>query len=423
MSRNQLQSHDGAVFDFRNITSPIIVFTSEGDNISPPQQTLGWILDLYRDADDIRAAGRTIIYCLNQKVGHLALFVSSKVGAKEDEEFVQLIDVIDCLPPGLFEMVIESRPADTAIGGFVSGDWISRFETRTLDDIRALGRNSPADDRAFAAVKRLSELNHLLYATTMQPLVRALANRPAADFFKAMNPLRLGYAMFAGTNPWMKGVQQLATQVEAEREPAAPGNPFLTLQKAMSDRIVAGLDTYRGVRDQWAELMFFGFYGSSVVQGMLGINDRTSVRELPGITPEQLATRRAQAVAYASKIDTGGYDEALTRSVLYVISGDGIFDQRCALALNNARAKLMGLSLDEFKALVREQFYVLLIEPERSVAAIASLVPDVEGGDELLKQVRAIVGAGGAPAPAESDRIAQLTQVLHRPRAAELQTA
>src|SRR5271163_4771719 len=112
LTRNQLHSHDGTTFDVRNITSPIIVFTSTEDNISPPAQTLGWILDLYRDVEDICAAGRTIVYSLNHKIGHLALFVSSKVGAKEDEEFVQLMDVIDCLSPGLYEMVISPRSGE-----------------------------------------------------------------------------------------------------------------------------------------------------------------------------------------------------------------------------------------------------------------------------------------------------------------------
>ena len=116
LTRNQLKSHDGTIFDLRRITSPIIVFTSMEDNISPPPQTLGWILDLYRDVDDIQATGRTIVYCVDQKVGHLAIFVSAKVGAKEDEEFVQLMDVIDCLPPGLHEMVISPRPAERARG-------------------------------------------------------------------------------------------------------------------------------------------------------------------------------------------------------------------------------------------------------------------------------------------------------------------
>ena len=136
LTRNQLQSHDGTTFDVRNITSPIIVFTSTGDNISPPPQALGWILDLYRDVDDIRATGQTIVYCLDHKIGHLAIFVSTKVGAEQDEEFVQMMDVIDCLPPGLHEMVISPRPADMPAGGFVTGDWIARFET-------ALARRHP----------------------------------------------------------------------------------------------------------------------------------------------------------------------------------------------------------------------------------------------------------------------------------------
>ena len=77
LTRNQLQSHDGVTFDVRNITSPIIVFTSSEDNISPPPQALGWILDLYREVDDIRASDRTIVYCLSHTVGHLAIFVST----------------------------------------------------------------------------------------------------------------------------------------------------------------------------------------------------------------------------------------------------------------------------------------------------------------------------------------------------------
>ena len=178
LTRNQLKSSDGTVFDLRSITSPIIVFTSMKDNISPPPQTLGWILDLYRDVDDIRAADQTIVYCVNQEIGHLAIFVSSKVGAKEDEEFVQLMDVIDCLPPGLHEMVIEPRPANIPATGFVTGDWIARFEARTLDDVRALGRNSPEDDRAFAAVARLSETEPFALSR-LHAAVRPSARQPA----------------------------------------------------------------------------------------------------------------------------------------------------------------------------------------------------------------------------------------------------
>lgn len=415
LTRNQLQSRDGTTFDLRNVTSPIIVFTSLGDNISPPQQTLGWILDLYRDVDDIRATGRTIVYCLNQKVGHLAIFVSSKVGAKEDEEFVQLMDVIDCLPPGLYEMVISPRPAGLPPGKFDTGDWISRFETRSLDDIRALGRNSEADDRAFAASARLSVLNHSIYRTLMQPMVRAIANQPMADLARTLNPLRLSYTIFADSNPLMKGVQKLAAEVTAARQPAAPDNPFLALQKQVSDQINAGLDSYRVARDQLAEQMFFGFYGSPVVQGMLGLNDGTKVREPPGTSPEVQAARKAQAEAYAAKLTTGGFDEALIRAVLYVLTAEWALDERCALALGVARQQLMHLSLDAFKALVRDQFFVFLLEGERAVDALASLVPEADARQQLLNQVDAIVRAGDPLTAAGRDRLTRLSQVLAVP--------
>ncbi len=415
LTRNQLQSRDGTTFDVRNITSPIIVFTSTEDNISPPPQTLGFILDLYRDVDDIRATGRTIVYSLGHKIGHLALFVSSKVGAKEDEEFVQLMDVIDCLPPGLYEMLISPRPADEPPGGFVTGDWTARFEARTLDDIRALGRNSPADDRAFAAVARLSELNLSIYRTSMQPLVRALANQPAADMAHALNPLRLSYTIFADSNPWMKGVQKLAAEVAADRKPVAPDNPFLALQTQVSDKIIAALDAYRMARDQLAEQMFFGFYGSPFVQALLGLNDQGEVRPFPGISPEKLAEREARADASAANLQTGGFDEALTRAVLYVNAAERKLDQRCACALNVARRQLMHLSLAEFKALVRDQAFVLQLDRDRAAEALATMLPAAHARKELMQQVRAIVGAGASPTVAEGDRIDRLAQVLAVP--------
>ena len=415
LTRNQLHSRNGTIFDLRAIASPIIVFTSMADNISPPPQTLGWIVDLYRDVDDIRAAGRTIVYCVSQEIGHLAIFVSAKVGAKEDEEFVQLIDVIDCLPPGLFEMVIAPRPADVPAAGFVTGDWIARFEARSLDDVRALGRNSPEDDRAFAAVVRLSELNLSLYRTFLQPFVRAIANQPMADMARAMDPLRLSYTIFANKNPWMKGLQPLAASVSAARRPVAADNPLLASQKQVSDQITTALDSYRVARDRLEEQMFFDFYGSPFVQALLGINEDGIVRPAPETSPEKLAARQVQTDGYAAMLETGGFDEALTRAVLYVRAADRALDQRCALALNVARQQLMRLSLAEFKVLVRNQFFVLQLEPERAIEALPSLLPMADARKELLTQVRAIASAGDPLTVAERGRLDRLSQVLSVP--------
>ena len=321
------------------------------------------------------------------------------------------MDVIDTLPPGLYEMEISPRSPGEG-GGLVTGDWISRFEARSLDDIRALGRNSPDDDRAFAAAARLSELNHSSYRTFMQPFVRAMASQPAADMMRTLNPLRLSYTMFADSNPWIKGVEKLAAEIAAGRQPAAAGNPFLVLQKQISDQIIAMLNAYRDARDALIEQMFFGFYGSPFVQGLLGLNTGSKVRELPGSSPERRKARQARMEAYAAKLESGGFAEALARAVLYVVAAERALDDRSALALNIARQKLMRLSLEAFKELVRDQFFVLLVERERAIGVLGSLVPEEDARKELLEQVNAIVGAAGPLTPAERVRIDRLSQVL-----------
>ena len=63
--------------------------------------------------------------------------------------------------------------AARAATGSVVGDYVVRFEHRTLDAIRALGANDLEDERSFAAVARLSEINLGLYRTFLQPWVRA----------------------------------------------------------------------------------------------------------------------------------------------------------------------------------------------------------------------------------------------------------
>ena len=105
----------GPRIDLKNITSPVVVFASWGDNISPPQQALNWIEDVYGHEDRIVALGRVIVYLLAEDVGHLSIFVGGRVAKKEHRELIGVMEMLDDLPPGLYEMVIEQRPrhADT----------------------------------------------------------------------------------------------------------------------------------------------------------------------------------------------------------------------------------------------------------------------------------------------------------------------
>src|ERR1700719_137737 len=154
LAAGRIQTSDGTTVDLRNIRSPIVVFCSKGDNVTPPQQALGWILDVYESVDEIQSYGQTIVYTIHESVGHLGIFVSGGVAKKEHSEFSSNIDLIETLPPGLYEATFEAKSADTANPDLASGNWIMRCEQRTLDDIRAMGGNSLEDQRRFATAAR-----------------------------------------------------------------------------------------------------------------------------------------------------------------------------------------------------------------------------------------------------------------------------
>ena len=147
LSTAQIVTKDGIRLDIRNIKSPILCFCSKGDNITPPQQALDWILDNYDSVNEIRKYGQTIIYCLHETAGHLAIFVGTKVAAKEHSEFINYMDLIDGMPPGLYEIVISNKSDDPLGVELLAGDFNVRIEERSLDDIRALGCNNIEDER------------------------------------------------------------------------------------------------------------------------------------------------------------------------------------------------------------------------------------------------------------------------------------
>ena len=82
LAAGRIKTSDGIAVDLRNIRSPIVVFCSKGDNITPPQQALGWILDLYENVDEIRADEQTIVYTIHESAGHLGIFVSAELPEK-----------------------------------------------------------------------------------------------------------------------------------------------------------------------------------------------------------------------------------------------------------------------------------------------------------------------------------------------------
>jgi pimeloyl-ACP methyl ester carboxylesterase len=395
LAAGMIKTAEGAVVDLRNIRSPIVVFCSKGDNITPPQQALGWILDLYQDVNDIRAHGQTIVYTVHESIGHLGIFVSGGIARKEHSEFSSNIDLIDVLPPGLYEATFTSRDAETANADLVSGQWVMRCEPRTLDDIRAMGGNSPEDELRFATAARVSEINLALYRTFVQPWVKAMA--PNMDgLLNAMHPLRLPYEVFSKSGPLMATVEKAATQVREGRTPAAPDNPFLAIQEQNSDRIVSMLDAYAEARDRLSEATFMAVYGSPALQAAVGVTPDTINRRKPGKSAGHDELLRMRVAEIKSRVATGGLRECAIRSLLYVGMKRSGADERSLEALRRLRGDDRRLTLSDFKALVREQFFLLLLDEEAALAAIPKMLP--EGIDErrrALAGINQILNAAG----------------------------
>src|SRR4249920_619790 len=249
LAAGRIEMSDGTAVDLRNIKSPIVVFCSKGDNITPPQQALGWILDLYADVDEIRAHGQTIVYTVHETVGHLGIFVSGGVAKKEHSEFSSNIDLIDILPPGLYEATFEARSADTANPELAAGKWIMRCERRSLDDIRAMGGNTAEDERRFATAARVSEINLANYRNYVQPWIRAAVTPQLAEWTRQFHPLRVSYEAFGNDNVAMKAVATAADKVRENRKVATEENPFVTFQETVSKNVVDVLDKWRDTQE------------------------------------------------------------------------------------------------------------------------------------------------------------------------------
>jgi hypothetical protein len=341
--------------------------------------------------------------------------VSGGVARKEHAEFSNNIDLIDVLPPGLYEATFERKATDTANPDLTSGDWVMRCEQRTLDDIRALGGNDPADDRCFAAAARVSEMNLALYRTYAQPLVRALANPQLAEWMRKLHPLRITYEVFSDANPMMALLKPTANWVREHRSQPAADNPLIAWQENLSKQIVTSLDAWRDACDALAERSFFGIYSSPALQAAVGV-DPTSTQPLrrPAKNPMHQELLRKRVAELKSRIPTGSMLEAIVRALLYVGMGRRAVDERGFEIVRRIRQEHeQSLPLSDFKALVREQFYMLLIDQEAALSAIPAMLPnDRTIRQQALDLIKRVLSARGLFDAEDEARLARIVQLF-----------
>ncbi len=385
LSRGEAKIEHGHRLDIKTIRSPIIVFASKGDNITPPQQALNWIADTFSDEHEIRIRGHRIIYMIHEKVGHLGIFVSSSIAKKEHAEVTSTLKTIEALAPGLYEMTIDEQ-----VGEGLDAHFHVSFHERKMDDLRAFD-DQRDDERHFAAVSRLSKLACETYDMTLRPLVQSAVDARTAEVLRKAHPARVQRRALGSANPAMALVSDAARKIESRRKPADPANPFLALEKIWAAGIVQSFDFWRDLRDAACEMSFFGLYGSPSMRRI----GESQAFERKRLDPGELA-HLPEVEAILLGLDRGGFEVAVIRMLILLADSRGTVRrdrlERSAHVLGKDEP-FAALGAEKRAALIREQAVVVEFAPDRAIDALPGLLPDSASRERAVEVVEFIAGA------------------------------
>ncbi|MEJ8850845.1 DUF3141 domain-containing protein [Variovorax rhizosphaerae] len=416
LSAGEVESFDGKHrVDIRNIRTPIIVFASWGDNITPPQQALNWIPDTYSSVEEMRLNEQTIVYCLHEKIGHLGIFVSAGVAKRETSELASALDLIETLPPGLYEALIQDTQPDMPGLAFLDGRYLIQLAPRTIEDILALD-DGREDEKAFEVVDRVAQINQGLYDTFASPVVKAMTTEATAEAARAANPARVERWGFSNLNPWMFWVQAMAEIVRENRKPAAPDNPLTALERQVSGNIEQSLDRVRDARDQMSERMFKAIYEAPWLAAAVGLGGGATGRRGPKSTTwEHEELRRTKRLEIEKQIESGTTLDAWARLLLYVRREENIVDER---PYNLMRRMIDEMkperrpTLTAVKEAMKRQAFVLALDEERAIAALPGLIPEAPVRRRCIDAARKVVSARGTPTPHQEERFRHVEDLL-----------
>ncbi len=393
LARGEIVAGDKQI-DLRNITSPILVFASWGDNITPPPQALNWIIDTWGDERAIATAGRTIVYVLHESVGHLGIFVGADIARKEHDQIVNSLDVLESLPPGLYEMKVVRKDGEQTQrwDDLEPGSYTVHFEYRTMDDLRAVNPEGREDERLFSTVAKVSKINTTLYKQWCRPVVRAVVNRPMADMATHLHPLRWQRHALSTVNPLSGAVAAWADRLKTDRHAVPDDHPGRQWERTLSTLTENSLNLYRDLRDQsvadWTRLAF----------GPLGLGAILP----PDPLDETLAADRATGeldearLAVLARVGEGGFAQAVCRIVLAGMVSVGTFERR-SLRLAQLLAELDPAgaggtkSVPRWKQLMHDEARIAAVAPVEAIDALRDMLPDTESRERALATAAAVL--------------------------------
>jgi len=365
LSGGDAEWSEGRAFDLRAIKSPIILFASLGDNITPPQQAFNWIADLYPTTEALKANGQVIVGLMHESVGHLGIFVSGAVAKREYTQIVDLVDYIEHLPPGLYGMQVEEHKAN----GSVRYDVV--LTERRVEDLQVLQKYSRKDEMPFEAVEKTSEALASAYETFVHPFVAPLVTPAAAGLARAFNPQRTQRWAVSDLNPFLWPLKGMAEMAKANRATRDDDSPAARMERWTAAMTSASWDLYRDLRDAAVENSFFRTYGPAGI-GLTAAQSESVVEE-----PADLRDTPPVKEALA-RIGEGGRTEAMVRAVLLLMkAGTGrrrLSTMKRARELISQDLGLLDMTTDAARGLIREQSFIVDFEPVRALVALPRLL-------------------------------------------------
>jgi len=400
LESGDMKMEDDRSIDLKNLDDPVVVFASQGDNITPPQQALNWIVKVYGSIDEIKRRQQVMVYMVHKKIGHLGIFVASSVAKKEHKEIIGSMDMIDYLEPGLYEMVIE--PGDNEM---VVAENRVRFEERTFDDIMLLD-DGMEDELDFEPVAFVSEVNDKIYQAFFSPLVRMSTTEFTAEFLRQLHPLRVQRYPFSDLNPMMFPVAAMATMVRKYRQQVSSDNIFLSMEKHFSKGVENCLNFYRDFRDLSQESVFKSIYGSPIVKFFFSQDvDEAQKAEIA----KQKEEAQAQAIlededVWLNRMTEGGFSEGVVRIMLAMAKADHMIDKAefiVSQSIVRSHPLLSTIKTSDFKRMVKEQSRILQTDQELAIDTLAGLLETPEERAEAFEIAEKIAMADNVLADEE----------------------
>jgi len=385
--------------DLKAIKSPIIVFASHGDNITPPQQALNWIPDLYASVEEVKARGQRIVYMLHDSIGHLGIFVSSEIAGREHVAITDTVRAIEALSPGLYEMKLDDEEDRVHI----------RFEPRGMGDILALG-DGRDDEELFTEVAQMSNINTEIYDRFVRPAIQNMATPETAELIRESHPLRTQRVIFSDKNPIMPMLDKAAESLVRERKPASKDNPFIMAEKVASELIETQLNLYRNMRDSMTETSFFSIYSSPMIKAFIspkdsGVPKRTTVD-----------VRQMPEVHHAlENVDKGGLAEGVVR-ILHLLNDARGYVRRTRLereliALGHSKL-FPDMDHEDIVKIVHQQALIVDFEPKLAMYTLPVLLNTQTAQKKALKLVMDIAGPRDTMHPFALKMYGQIEELL-----------